>query len=139
MIYFNQLDIKVAYHDISIDRDCCMHGMRQAEETFPEGSVEYARTYPYWSQRYKRMTSTITCIRALIEREYAVLCHLSNEQLELFHLTYHRHQRVMGKEMRTRYSRHNITKVVWDQEDDCLKVYYDNGDWLHYTRKFEWY
>ncbi|MBT2736143.1 hypothetical protein [Bacillus sp. ISL-7] len=68
MVDFEGLDIQGAYREVSIDRDCCMQGMRQAEETFSEGSVECDRSYSYWYARYKRMTSVLTSIRALIEQ-----------------------------------------------------------------------
>ncbi|WP_215015899.1 hypothetical protein [Bacillus sp. ISL-75] len=64
---FDQLDIKGTYREVSIDRDCCLMGMRQAEDTFPEGSVERDKAYVYWNKRYKRMTSVLKSIQTLIE------------------------------------------------------------------------
>lgn len=64
---------------------------------------------------------------------------LTDEQVKLFKEVYSKHQQVMGTETRKKYTLSHIDNIVWDHQEDCLKVYYSNGDWWHYTKEGTWY
>jgi D-alanyl-D-alanine dipeptidase len=64
---------------------------------------------------------------------------LKSEIFELFMAVHAKHLAAWGTEARKKRTLEHITKVVWDQEEDCLKVYYDDGEWWHYTKRHEWY
>lgn len=61
----------------------------------------------------------------------------NKEQMELFKRVYTKHISYMGMEKRKQLG--NVENVVWDTEEKCLKVYFENGDWWHYTTSEEWY
>jgi hypothetical protein len=64
---------------------------------------------------------------------------LTNDQLELFNRVHAKHLSAWGTEARKKYTLDHVKNVVWDPEEDCLKVYYDKGDWWHYTKDETWY
>lgn len=43
----------------------------------------------------------------------------------------------MGLSERGKYTLSNMVKV--ERGDNCLHVYYDNGDWWHYTPNRKWF
>lgn len=43
----------------------------------------------------------------------------------------------MGLEERKNYTLSDIVKV--ERHNRCLKVYYKNGDWWHYSMEGKWY
>lgn len=64
---------------------------------------------------------------------------LTEQQFDLFKRVHSRHYAAWGIENRKKFTVDHITKVIWDEEDDCLKVYYDFGDWWHYCKDETWY
>jgi hypothetical protein len=63
---------------------------------------------------------------------------LTDEQKELFKETHQAHLSMMGTATRKKHAVERIKEVKWDKEENCLKVFYDSGDWYHYTSQ-EWY
>jgi hypothetical protein len=63
---------------------------------------------------------------------------LTQEQAELFLNIHKCHMAAMGSENQTKYSLAYVRNVIWDAEDDCLKVYYDDI-WWHYDRRGCWW
>ena len=47
----------------------------------------------------------------------------------------------MGTEKRKNYTAEQIEKVIWNDEEQCLNVYYKNGNWWHYSNQNDgvWY
>jgi hypothetical protein len=64
---------------------------------------------------------------------------LTEEQYALFTRVHTKHYEAWGTEERTKFTLDHVTNVVWDDEGDCLKVYYDFGDWWHYCKDGTWY
>ncbi|MBY0224118.1 hypothetical protein [Sporosarcina aquimarina] len=67
------------------------------------------------------------------------LNHLPDVLQELFHRVHAKHLKMMGTDERAKHSIENVTRVLWDEEEQCLKVYYKEGDWWHYTASGEFY
>ena len=59
---------------------------------------------------------------------------LNHEQQELFIETYKLHNSIQGHEYKEDY-----IPVSVKSEKDYLKVVFQNGEWLHYTQKGDWY
>ncbi|UKS67697.1 hypothetical protein [Rossellomorea marisflavi] len=74
-----------------------------------------------------------------LKKKIPVAAHLNDSDYLLLLEVYANHNRSMGLEKRIDYSISHIVKVEKDQDEDCLKVYYENGDWWHYARNGEWY
>lgn len=64
---------------------------------------------------------------------------LTIEQQRLFESVFERHHTGMGAEMRKKYSRNNISKIVWVEEEQCLHVHFVDGEWWHYDLNGTWY
>jgi hypothetical protein len=66
---------------------------------------------------------------------------LTDEQQELFNRVHTAHLAAFwdGSEAREKRTLEHITKVVWDASEDCLNVYYDDGEWWHYCKDGTWY
>lgn len=64
---------------------------------------------------------------------------LTEDQKALFKQIHDKHLACMGTDKRKNYVVSELKNVVWDEEEDCFKVYYKNGDWWHYTLNGEWY
>lgn len=64
---------------------------------------------------------------------------LTDSQKELLDRVYVKHQSCMETEEKEKHQIKNITEVKWDETENCLKVYYDSGNWWHYDIKGEWY
>ncbi|MGG4145669.1 hypothetical protein ABEW34_21465 [Paenibacillus algorifonticola] len=64
---------------------------------------------------------------------------LSLEQQQLFESVFSKHHNAMSDEMRRKYSRNNITKIVWMKEEKCLHVHFSDGEWWHYDSDGTWY
>jgi hypothetical protein len=69
---------------------------------------------------------------------YMIKFGLTEEQSELFLSVHKSHLAAMGIESQMKYKLPYVQKVVWDQEKDCLKVYYDDV-WWHYLKEGTWY
>jgi hypothetical protein len=63
---------------------------------------------------------------------------LTLEQSEMFLNIHKSHMAAMGSENQKKYSLAYVENVIWDQEEDCLKVYYDDI-WWHYDRRGCWW
>lgn len=79
----------------------------------------------------------------LTEKDYSkklpVAQHLSDEDYKILINTYARHNSFMGLAQRDTYSLANVVKVEKNTKENCLNVYYANGDWWHYTKSNNWY
>jgi hypothetical protein len=64
---------------------------------------------------------------------------LEEEQKSLFSSTFDRHLKARGTEKQKEYAAYNLKEIKWDAAENCLKVYYKNGDWWHYDMAGEWY
>lgn len=64
---------------------------------------------------------------------------LTAEQRELFKRVYDRHMSTMGTEERRKYVVDEIKEIKWDGKENCLKVYFKNGDWWHYGKDETWW
>jgi hypothetical protein len=69
---------------------------------------------------------------------YMVKFGLTQEQAEMFLNIHKSHMAAMGSEDQKKYSFAYVQKVIWDEEEDCLKVYYEDI-WWHYDRRGQWY
>jgi hypothetical protein len=65
--------------------------------------------------------------------------HLSDVEYGLLLKVHAKHIRGMGKEARENYSLENIVKIKRNIKENCLNVYYSNGDWFHYAANGTWY
>lgn len=65
--------------------------------------------------------------------------HLNNEEYRILLETYANHNSSMGLEKRKNYTLSHVVKVERNTEENCLNVYYENGDWWHYTSNGAWY
>lgn len=63
---------------------------------------------------------------------------LTAEQHDLLLRVHAEHMKYVGNEYKEKYALENVKKVVWDQQEDCLKIYYDDI-WWHYTKTLEWW
>lgn len=64
---------------------------------------------------------------------------LSDKEYEIFLETYATHLQSMSDQQRDRYKLDNIVRVDRNVIENCLNVYYRNGDWWHYTANRTWY
>lgn len=67
-----------------------------------------------------------------------MMFNLTKEQNDLFMKVHNKHMNTFGTDNKQKYSLKNVKKVIWDEEEDCIKVYYEDV-WWHYTKKLEWY
>lgn len=65
--------------------------------------------------------------------------HLTDGEYLLLLIVYADHNSSMGLEERKSHSLTHIVKVESSQEEKCVKVYYENGDWWHYDYNGTWY
>lgn len=72
-----------------------------------------------------------------MNKKIEVAQHLSDAEYKILLQTYANHNRSMGLEERKNYTLSDIVKV--ERGNRCLKVYYKNGDWWHYTPDGTWY
>ncbi|PFU19422.1 hypothetical protein [Bacillus cereus] len=63
---------------------------------------------------------------------------LTQEQYELFIKVHERHMKAFGTDNQKKYALNNVEHVIWDENENCLKVYYAD-EWWHYTRELGWY
>lgn len=63
--------------------------------------------------------------------------HLNDNEYKLFLDVYQKHNRSMGLEERKNYTLSHVVKV--ERSKNCLKVYYENGDWWYYAPDGTWY
>ena len=65
--------------------------------------------------------------------------HLSQLHAELFHSIHAKHLKALGTDEQSKRSLTNVTRVMWDEEEQCLKVWYSDGEWWHYGADGEFY
>lgn len=65
--------------------------------------------------------------------------HLSDIEKKVLFETYAKHNSSVGLEERKNYTLSDIVKVERSIKENCLNVYYKNGDWWHYTANMTWY
>jgi hypothetical protein len=63
---------------------------------------------------------------------------LATEHFEWFMRTHRIHLKAWGTDNQKKYSLPNVRDVIYDKDEDCLKVYYDD-EWWHYDRRGTWY
>lgn len=73
----------------------------------------------------------------MMENKLPVAKHLTDVEHKYFLETYAAHNRSMGLSERSKYDLSKVVKVK--RGDNCLQVYYSNGDWWHYTPQYTWY
>jgi len=64
---------------------------------------------------------------------------LTDPQRQLFDSTYFRHLNVFGDSDKRNYTPEQIEEIKVDHSEECLKVYFKNGDWWHYDKHGNWY
>lgn len=72
-------------------------------------------------------------------KKLPVAKHLNDDEYRLLLETYANHNSSMALEKRKNYTLSDIVKVERNTKENCLNVYYRNGDWWHYTAKGTWY
>lgn len=65
--------------------------------------------------------------RRLTDREYVILMQV-----------YANHNSSMGLEMRKKYTLSDIDKIKINKEENCLEVFFSNGDWWKYHSDGTW-
>jgi len=63
---------------------------------------------------------------------------LSKEHYDWFIQVHRLHMKAWGTENQKKYSLPNVKDVIYDREEDCLKVYYKDV-WWHYDRRGQWW
>lgn len=63
---------------------------------------------------------------------------LSPAHFDWFMQIHREHMKAWGLEGQKKYSLPNVRDVIYDREEDCLKVYYDDT-WWHYDKRGCWY
>jgi hypothetical protein len=69
---------------------------------------------------------------------YKAKFQLSPENYDWFIQIHRKHMKTWGTENQKKYSLPNVRDVIYDKEEDCLKVYYDDV-WWHYDHRGCWY
>lgn len=66
---------------------------------------------------------------------------LSSEHYELFKRVHAKQLTTFWEGMEAKENRNldHITTVMWDQEEDCLKVSFDDGETWRFTKNEEWF
>lgn len=77
---------------------------------------------------FKGSSKRLPAAKHLTEIEYGILCQ-----------TNMMHQRACGLSERDKYSLSHLKKVVRYAPDQIIKVYFECGDWFHYTKSGAWY
>jgi len=65
--------------------------------------------------------------------------HLNDLEYKFLLETYAEHNSSMGFEDRKNHTLSDITKVERNISENCLNVYYNDGNWWHYTPSKTWY
>lgn len=72
-----------------------------------------------------------------MNKKLPTAAHLTDGEYNCLLETYAAHNASMGLSERGKYTLSHITKV--ERGNNCLHVYYDNGDWWHYALGRKWY
>jgi len=65
--------------------------------------------------------------------------HLTDSEYNILIETHLKHNATMGEKEQGNYTLLDIVKVERNVEENCLNVYYKNGEWWHYTPNKTWY
>ena len=63
---------------------------------------------------------------------------LEEQHYKLFIRVHKKHIAAMGTDNQLKYALCNVKSVNWDQEENCIKVYYDDA-WWHYDDRGVWW
>lgn len=63
---------------------------------------------------------------------------LSSEQQIVLESTYQSHLEAMGAQVRIRYGLERIREVRWNSREQCVGIFFVNGDWWHYLNNTWW-
>ena len=74
-----------------------------------------------------------------MRKKLPIAAHLNDFEYNTLLQTYANHNRSMGLDERKNYHLSHIVKVERNIKENCLNVYYKNGDWWHYTHDGTWY
>ncbi|PWU68293.1 hypothetical protein [Gracilibacillus dipsosauri] len=67
-----------------------------------------------------------------------VATHLTDDEHRILLNVYHKHMNAMGEEERKQYALGNIKKVKGNVQEQCLEVYFKNGEWFKYFANGTW-
>jgi len=62
---------------------------------------------------------------------------LTESQQQFFERMHKKHMSAMGGDHQKKYAKENIKKIVWDNKEKCLEVYYPDN-WWHYSVNGSW-
>lgn len=65
--------------------------------------------------------------------------HLTDQEYSVLLKVYADHNSSMGFAERVNYTASHISRVESDPENQCLKVFYTDGNWWHYSYSGTWY
>lgn len=65
--------------------------------------------------------------------------HLTDSEYNLLMKVYADQNRSMGLEERKNYTLSDIVKVERNVKENCINVYYKDGNWWHYSTNGKWY
>lgn len=74
-----------------------------------------------------------------MKNKLSVAYNLTDEEYNLLLYVYAKHNSTMGLTQRKNYMLENIVKFESNKKENCLNVYYENGEWWHYTYDGTWY
>lgn len=74
-----------------------------------------------------------------MSKRLPVAKHLNDQEYKILLETYAAHNSSMSLNKRKNYTLSHIVKVEKNINENCLNVYYENGDWWHYTPNKQWY
>jgi hypothetical protein len=72
-------------------------------------------------------------------KKIPVAKHLTDEEYLILQQVYADHNSSMALKEREKYNAAYIVKIERAPEKKALKVFYENGDWWHYTFSGKWY
>lgn len=72
-------------------------------------------------------------------KKLPVAAHLTDKEYMLLLQVYANHNRSMGLKDREKYTLSHIVKVVKNLKENCLEVYFTDGNWWHYSANGSWY
>lgn len=63
---------------------------------------------------------------------------LSEDEQKLFEKVYKKHFNALGSGEKEKYKKENIIKIERDVPNNCLNVYFGNGEWFRYYVDGTW-
>lgn len=74
-----------------------------------------------------------------LRKQWTVVSHLTDDEIKILFMVYYKHNTSIGLKERANYSLSHIVKVERNPKENCLNVYYENGEWFHYCSNGTWY